>query len=117
MQPRNLVTAKVDVSQILDLTDPGSCELLSLSMDDFHSRIGSYEPCWAVAGAAHQLGLHGILAPAAGGQGETLALFEAHLPPNEQPTILDETLWSKLPPDPRKLRDVSNELEGGREAL
>lgn len=113
VQPRNLVTADVDVTEVLDLTDAPSCDSLGLSTSDLHSKIGAYDKCWAVARAAHQLGLHGILAPAATGLGETLALFEAHLPPTEQPTLLDETLWSSLPPDPRKIRDVTNDVQGG----
>jgi len=35
---------------------------------------------WSVGLAAHQLGLHGVIAPAATGLGLTLALFEHNLP-------------------------------------
>lgn len=71
--------------------------------------VGDYEPCWRVARAAHQLGLHGILAPAATGFGETLAVFEEHLMPEELPRLVDEEIWEALPADPSQLRAVRDE--------
>lgn len=65
---------------------------------------GAHEPCQRVGQVAHQLGLHGVIAPAATGLGETLALFERHLPASEIPTEVDETVWEHLPPDPRRFR-------------
>jgi hypothetical protein len=62
-----------------------------------------------VARVAHQLELHGILSPAATGFGETLALFEHHLPANEMPTLIGEETWETLPADPRRLRVVGDE--------
>jgi hypothetical protein len=57
---------------------------------------------------AHQLGLHGIIAPAATGLGETLALFERHLPATELPVVVDEEIIDGLPADPRRLRLVED---------
>jgi hypothetical protein len=51
---------------------------------------------------AHQLGLHGLIAPAATQLGQTLALF-TDLPPAAQRPIrcMPDELWQGLPPDPR----------------
>lgn len=75
--PRVLLTVEVDVDQLLDLRDP--THLAAVGLDDDALR-GPWPPCVRVARAAHQLGLHGILAPAATELGITLALFEQHLP-------------------------------------
>ena len=63
--------------------------------------FGPPAPCQRVGQAAHQLGLHGLIAPAATEVGETLALFEQHLPEAQLPVLTDEALWVTLPPDPR----------------
>jgi hypothetical protein len=57
------------------------------------------------------LGLHGIISPAAegDGDGETLALFDAKLPVAEFPSIVSfNENWS-LPHDPRMLSIVDAE--------
>jgi hypothetical protein len=65
--------------------------------------------CQNIALAAHQLGLHGIISPAAEGDGETLALFDAKLPVAEFPSIVSfNENWS-LPHDPRMLSIVDAE--------
>lgn len=105
--PRRFVTARVEATRILDLRDKPTLLRVGLSLDDL---LGPHEPCQRVGQAAHQLGLHGILAPAATGIGETLALFERHLPEAEIPLLLEEEIWGGLPADPRRLRVV----DGGR---
>jgi hypothetical protein len=70
------------------------------------SGVGSYTVCQSVGRVAHQLGLHGIIAPAASGFGETLALFEQHLPAAEMPELVGNEIWDVLPVDPRSLRLV-----------
>ena len=50
------------------------------------------------------LGLNGIIAPAATGLGETLALFPLNLPAEQWPTITATDIWHGLPADPRRLR-------------
>ena len=66
------------------------------------SDVGDYDVCHRVGQAAHQLELHGIIAPAATGIGETLAIFERRLPADEQPVLIDVLTWQGLPADPRQ---------------
>lgn len=56
---------------------------------------------------------HGILAPAATGVGETLALFERRLPAEEQPELIDIATWDGLPADPRPERSRLDTTLGG----
>jgi RES domain-containing protein len=105
--PRRLLTCEVKATTILDLRSQGNQDAVGLSLDDLRSNVGDYDACHRVGQAAHQLGLHGIIAPAATGIGETLALFERHLPASEQPILVSEELWEEgLPVDPRRLRIV-----------
>jgi len=96
--PRRVLTCRVDVTQVLDLREEPSREAVGLSLGDL---FGPPAPCQRVGQAAHQLGLHGLIAPAATEVGETLALFEQHLPEAQLPVLTDEALWVTLPPDPR----------------
>jgi hypothetical protein len=51
---------------------------------------------------AHQIGLHGIITPAATEMGDTLALFTDILPAEEHPRRSGaDTAWDHLPADPR----------------
>lgn len=100
--PRHLISCEVQVSNVLDLRSVDNRDVVGLSILDMTSDVGDYEACHRVAQAAHQLELHGILAPAATGMGETLALFERRLPASEQPVLLDTLTWEGLPPDPRR---------------
>lgn len=102
--PRRLLTCKVDVERVLDLRDPTGLGELGLDSDSLHSDVGMYGPCQRVARVAHQLELWGVIAPAATGLGETLALFEAHVPSDRWPMIVDSAMWTRLPADPRRLR-------------
>jgi hypothetical protein len=113
VRPRRLLVVDVGVSDVLDLRDPAAATSVGLSEADLLSPIGEYEPCWRVARAAHQLGLHGILAPAATGLGETLAIFEEHLTPAELPRLVGEEVWDALPADPRRLRAVKDKDAAG----
>ena len=106
--PRRVLTAEVNVTQILDLRDPASQAELELTMEDF---LGPREPCQAIGLAAHQLRLHGVIAPAATGLGETLALFERILPSEEIPVLFAERMWDQLPRDPRVPYLVRGEAE------
>ncbi len=101
VEPRRLVTCEVAVTNVLDLRDASNREKVGLSILDMTSDVGDYAPCHRVAQAAHQLELHGILAPAATGIGETLAIFERRLPAEEQPELIGATTWDGLPADPR----------------
>jgi hypothetical protein len=104
--PRRLLTVQVHLTNVLDLRLPANCAVLKLTDDHLRSDPGDYARCQRIGRVAHQLGLHGIIAPAATGLGETLAVFEVHLPPDEQPTPQAEEEWPNLPPDPRVLRAV-----------
>jgi len=105
--PRKLFTCRVKVTQILDLRQISSLERLRITLEDLR---GEHEPCQRIGQAAHQLDLHGVLAPAATGLGETLALFELHLPASEVPEVAEETIWQQLPPDPRRFRVLHGSL-------
>jgi hypothetical protein len=104
--PRTLWTVHVAVTNLLDLRDPGSRQQVSLTLSDLQSATDQYEPCQRVAQAAYQLQMHGVIAPAAEGTGETLALFEEHLPAEELPVVAARETWEHLPADPRRLRAV-----------
>ena len=111
---RTLWTCHVAVTQVLDLRDAASRNAVSLTLEDLRSTIDDYAACQRVAQAAYQLQLHGIIAPAAEGTGETLALFDHHLPADELPTVIKRETWTRLPADPRRLRPVSsNEAASG----
>ena len=99
---------EVHVAQILDLRDSETLALVGL---DAASLIGGYGPRQRVGQAAHQLGLRGILAPAATELGETLALFERHLPERELPAIVGEGRWEQLPADPRTEDQRTRQLQ------
>ncbi len=110
--PRTLWTVKVAVTQIVDLRDPESLAALGLTVDDLRTNIDQYGRCQEVAQAAHQLQLHGIVAPSATGLGETLALFDHGLPVAEVPTVVSRETWESLPADPRRLRVVDERRTG-----
>lgn len=104
--PRRLVTCTVNVSSLLDLRTATARISTGLSMAVLTSPVSdheAYEACQEVAAVAHQLGLHGLIAPAATLMGNTLALFTENLPDKERPVIVGDELWDDLPPDPRAL--------------
>lgn len=110
--PRNLLTCEVAVDDVLDLRDPASLQRIGLSRDALSSATDDYAPCQRVGQAAHQLGLRGVIAPAATGLGETLALFEEKFEPSEYPRIVTRERWATLPADPRRLRIVKDQPRG-----
>jgi len=110
---RRLLICEVALTNVLDLRSRTAQVAVGLTEDDLTSPISEYEPCQEVGRVAHQLGLHGVLAPAATGLGETLALFEQHLPATELPILVEEEIWDGLPDDPRRLRLVSDEEASG----
>jgi hypothetical protein len=104
--PRRLLTVEVHLTNVLDLRATANRAALNLVDKDLRSPPGDYARCQRIGRVAHQLGIHGIIAPAATGLGETLAVFELHLPLDEQPTLQAEEEWAHPPPDPRNLRVV-----------
>lgn len=103
---RTLWTCQISVTTVLDLRVATSRDAVGLTMEDLTGPVDEYERCQRVAQAAYQLQLHGIIAPAAGRSGETLALFEHHLPAAELPTVVRREAWEQLPADPRRLRSL-----------
>lgn len=105
--PRVLISCHVHVTNLLDLTTAGTRLVVGLDLETLGSPTndrGAYDACQTVAATAHQLGFHGVLAPAATQLGRTLALFPNTLPFPEAPTRVDEVEWHGLPPDPRQGR-------------
>jgi RES domain-containing protein len=109
--PRTVFDVTVNVTQILDLRDAESFRVVGL---DAESLVGPHPPCQRVGQAAHQLGLHGVLAPAATELGETLALFERHLPEAELPRVVELSRWETLPTDPRNKEQRTRQLTVAR---
>lgn len=99
--PRRLVTCEVEITSVLDLRESATLEVVGLTTADLRSEVGDYETCHRVGQAAYSLGLHGIIAPAAGGLGETLAIFEDRLDREDQLALIQERPWESLPADPR----------------
>jgi RES domain len=104
--PRRFFTVDVEVANLLDLRVSEHRVAVGLDLDVL---AGPWEPCQRVGLAAHQLGLHGVIAPAATQLGLTLALFEHNLPAAQWPTIAAQTEWAHLPADPRRLRAVDDQ--------
>jgi len=101
---RRIATCDVSVPGILDLRPAIALERVYLDDTTLRSEVGDYDACQALGAATHQLGLNGIIAPAATGLGETLALFPLNLPAEQWPTITATDIWHRLPADPRRLR-------------
>jgi RES domain-containing protein len=107
IRPRMLITCEVSVSEILDLRLAANRVLVGLTMQQLQSETydrDAYRTCQNMSAAAHQLGYHGLVAPAATRLGETLALFTDRLPHEERPVRTRAEMWVELPPDPRKTR-------------
>lgn len=104
IRPRALITCEVSVTEILDLRSSTNRVLADLTPAQLRSETfdrPAYTACQNVSAAAHQLGYHGIIAPAATKIGETLVLFTDLLPTAEQPQLTATEMWVQLPPDPR----------------
>ncbi len=111
--PRRLLTCEVNVERILDLRIADTQRAAGLDADALRSEVGAYGPCLRVSQIAHQLELWGVIAPAAGGMGETLALFETHVPVDRWPRLTDSAMWDSLPADPRRrprLADADDQM-------
>lgn len=104
--PRVLITCTVDVTSLIDLRSAAARAAVGLTVQDLSSPADdrdSYRRCQAVAQVAHQLGRYGIVAPAASGLGETLALFTDVLPKAQRPQRAQpDEHWVHLPSDPRQ---------------
>jgi len=106
IRPRVLVTASVRVTNLLDLRSVAARIVVGLADADLSSPTDdgeAYRRCQEVARIAHDLGRHGVVAPAATGLGETLALFTDVIPAAERPVRIAEAdeHWTTFPEDPR----------------
>jgi RES domain-containing protein len=100
---RRLVRARVAVDDVLDLRGRRTRLGIGLGDAELFSEVGDYDACRRLGHAAHEAGLHGVIAPAATRLGETLALFVDHLAPEELPVRVGKAVvWRALPPDPRR---------------
>lgn len=113
VRPRTLYEVEIDIRQVLDLRTAAHRDAVGLTDDDIASPVGVYEACQRVAAAAHQLELHGVLAMAATGMGETLAVFRERVLRAELPVEVNRSHWEHLPtrpgterPDLRVVRDL-----------
>lgn len=106
---RRIITCRVAVPDLLDLRPRAAQAAVGLSHAQMCSAVGDYSACQAAGAAAHQLGLTGIIAPAATQLGETLALFPTNLPIEHWPTVIARDIWHGLPADPRGLRAVDDD--------
>lgn len=106
LEPRALVTCTVELTNLLDLREATTRMSLDLPFNALRSATSdrdAYARCQAVAQVAHQIGLHGIITPAATDMGDTLALFTDILPAGQRPIrSAGDTAWKQLPADPRK---------------
>lgn len=105
--PRVMVTCRLAVTDVLDLRTSTARVSTDLDLTTLQSDVtdnDAYERCQVVAAVAHQLGLHGVVAPAATQLGETLAVFVRLIGEAERPLPLDEESWLTLPADPRRER-------------
>lgn len=105
LEPRALVTCTVGYADLLDLREAASRMQLDLPFEVLRSATSdraAYARCQEVAQVAHQMGLSGIIAPAATEMGETLALF-TDVTGFQRPTrSAPDTAWDQLPADPRQ---------------
>lgn len=106
---RRILTCAVAIPNVLDLRDRGAQAAVGLTATTLHSDVGDYDACQRIGAATHQLGLAGILAPAASRLGDTLALFPTNVAIDHWPTVIARDIWRGLPADPRRLRAVGQD--------
>lgn len=106
--PRRFSTVDIEIDDVLDLRAETAQHLVGLDAAALRSDVDEYAACRRVGQAAHQLSLHGVIAPAATELGDTLALFDEQLSAVELPRLVTSEIWPHLPPDPRRLRLVDD---------
>jgi RES domain-containing protein len=97
--PRRLYRYEIALTSLLDLRDPVTRTALQLS----DSELGSNDAtkCQQIGESANHLGLEGILAPSATGEGAVLAVFFDRLHADSQVRDLDYEPWTAPPSAPR----------------
>lgn len=97
--PRRLYRYDIALAALLDLRDPATRTALQLSDPELCSNDAA--KCQQIGESAHHLGLEGILAPSATGEGVVLAVFFDRLNADSQVRDLDHEPWTAPPPGPR----------------
>lgn len=100
VKSRTLYEVDIAIDDVLDLRTEKALAAVGLGPADLRSPVGDYAACQRVAAAAHQLELHGIIAPAATGLGETLAVFRDRVGHDEMPVEVSRSHWERLPQRP-----------------
>lgn len=104
LEPRALVTCTVELTNLLDLREATARMQLDLPFSTLRSATSdraAYARCQAVAQVAHQIGLHGIITPAATDMGDTLAVFTDIRGFQRPSRSAPDSAWDQLPVDPR----------------
>jgi RES domain-containing protein len=94
--PRRMYRYEVVLSAVVDLRDPSSRARLDL--DEAALRSNDAAHCRKVGATVHRLGLEGILAPSATGQGVVLVVFIDCLHADSHVRDLDYEVWTAPPP-------------------
>jgi RES domain-containing protein len=97
--PRRLYRYDVTLAALLDLRDPAI--RAALQLNDVELRSNDPTKCQQIGESAHHLGLEGLLAPSATGEGVVLAVFFDRLHADSKVRDLDYEPWSAPPPKPQ----------------
>lgn len=95
--PRRMYRYDVTLAAVLDIRDASTGAALQLS--DSQLSADNAGPCQQIGESAHYLGLEGILAPSATGEGTVLAVFFDRLHADSQVRDLDHESWVAPPGD------------------
>jgi RES domain-containing protein len=93
--PRRMYRYEVALSAVLDLRDPTA--RASVELGEAELRSNDAAKCRQIGEAAHYLGLEGILAPSATGEGTVLAVFFDRLHADSQIRDIDHEPWTAPP--------------------
>lgn len=93
--PRRMYRYEVALSAVLDLRDPAA--RASLNLSDPELRANDASKCRQIGESVHYLGLEGILAPSAAGEGTILAVFFDRLHADSQIRDVDHEPWTAPP--------------------
>jgi RES domain-containing protein len=97
--PRRLYRYDISLGALLDLRDSAARAALQLSESELCASDAA--KCQQIGEGAHNLGLEGIFAPSATGEGVVLAVFFDRLHADSQVRDLDHEPWIAVPPERR----------------
>jgi RES domain-containing protein len=93
--PRRMYRYEVTLGAVLDLQDPAA--RTSVDLGEAELKANDATRCRQIGEAAHYLGLEGILAPSATGEGTVLAVFFDRLHADSQIRDIDNEPWTSPP--------------------